>query len=83
MRLCITTAADFFLDCFRWQTASLGVCVPVSLFTQSNGDFSLMPPNKSLQATAMGHSVLTMIARLIIIIPSEARLPWLCLSSGR
>ncbi len=39
--------------------------------------------NKSLQATAMGHSVLTMTARLNIIIPSEARLPWLCLSSRR
>ena len=25
-------------------------------------------------------SVLTMIENLIIIIPSEARLPWLCLS---
>jgi hypothetical protein len=36
--------------------------------------------NKSLQATAMGLSVLTMIARLNIIIPSEARLPWLRLS---
>jgi hypothetical protein len=38
---------------------------------------------KSLQATATALSVLTMIARLNIIIPSEARLPWLCLSSGR
>ena len=35
---------------------------------------------KSLQATAMGHSVLTVNRSLIIIIPSEARLPWLCLS---
>jgi hypothetical protein len=40
-------------------------------------------PNKSLQATAMRLSVLTVIARLNIIISSEARLPWLCLSSGR
>jgi hypothetical protein len=39
--------------------------------------------NKSLQATAMDTSVLTMTARLNIIIPSEAGLPWLCLSSGR
>jgi hypothetical protein len=39
--------------------------------------------NKSLQATAMRHSVLTMNARLNIIIPVAARLPWLCLSSGR
>jgi len=37
-------------------------------------------PNKSLQATATALSVLTMTARLNIIIPSEARLPWLCLS---
>jgi hypothetical protein len=37
-------------------------------------------PNKSLQATATVLSVLTMIARLNIIIPSEARLSWLCLS---
>jgi hypothetical protein len=36
--------------------------------------------NKSLQATATALSVLTMIARLNIIIASEARLPWLCLS---
>jgi hypothetical protein len=40
-------------------------------------------PNKSLQATAMDLSVLTMNARLNIMIASEARLPWLCLSSGR
>jgi hypothetical protein len=39
-----------------------------------------MLPNHALQATAMRLSVLTMIARLIIIIPSGARLPWLCLS---
>jgi len=37
-------------------------------------------PNKSLQATATAHSVLTMNARLNIITPSEAWLPWLCLS---
>jgi hypothetical protein len=42
-----------------------------------------MTPNKSLKATAMRHSVLTMIENLFIIIPSQARLPWLCLSSGR
>jgi hypothetical protein len=34
----------------------------------------------SLQATATALSVLTMNARLNIIIPTEARLPWLCLS---
>jgi len=42
-----------------------------------------MTPNKLLQATAMRLSVLTMIPRLNIIIPSEARLPWLCLSFFR
>jgi hypothetical protein len=42
-----------------------------------------MAANKSLQATAMGLSVLTMSENMIIIIPSEARVPWLCLSSGR
>jgi hypothetical protein len=36
---------------------------------------------KSLQATAMLLSVLTMIENLNIIIPSQARLPWLYLSS--
>jgi hypothetical protein len=40
-------------------------------------------PNKSLEPTATVPSVLTMIARLNIIIPSEARLPWLWLSFGR
>jgi hypothetical protein len=35
---------------------------------------------KSLQATATARSVLTVIQNLIIIIASEARLPWLCLS---
>jgi len=40
-------------------------------------------PNKSLEPTATVPSVLTMIARLNIIIPDEARLPWLWLSSGR
>jgi hypothetical protein len=40
-------------------------------------------PNKLLQATAMRLSVLTMNARLNIIIPVEARLPWLYLISGR
>jgi len=40
-------------------------------------------PNKSLQATAMRLSVLTVTARLNIIIASEARPPWLRLSSGR
>jgi hypothetical protein len=44
---------------------------------------AFMSPNKSLQATAMGLSVLTMIAGLNIITPSEARLPWLCLSFCR
>jgi hypothetical protein len=34
----------------------------------------------SLQATAMRLSVLTVIRNLVIIISSEARLPWLCLS---
>ena len=38
------------------------------------------PPNKSLQATATALSVLTMIVNLNIIISSEARLPWLCVS---
>jgi hypothetical protein len=42
-----------------------------------------MEPNKSLQATAMRHSVLTMNATLNIIIASDARLPWLCLSFWR
>ena len=41
------------------------------------------PSNKSLQATAMGLSALTMTARLNTIIPVQARLSWLCLSSGR
>jgi hypothetical protein len=39
--------------------------------------------NKSLEPTATAPSVLTMIARLNIIIPDEARLPWLWLSFGR
>jgi hypothetical protein len=42
-----------------------------------------VPPNKSLEPTATAHPVLTMIARLNIIIPSEARLPWLWLSFSR
>ena len=40
----------------------------------------MTPSNKSLQATATAPSVLTMTASLNIIIPYEARLPWLCLS---
>jgi hypothetical protein len=40
-------------------------------------------PNKSLQPTATAPSVLTVIANLNIIIPGEARLTWLWLSSGR
>jgi hypothetical protein len=46
-------------------------------------DAMVMRSNKSLQATAMRLSVLTVIEHLIIIIPSQARLPWLCLSSRR
>ena len=45
--------------------------------------FGIVPSNKSLQATAMRDSVLTVIKNLIIIIPSQARSSWLCLSSGR
>jgi len=40
-------------------------------------------PNKSLQATAIALSVLTMTTRLDVIIPSKAQPPWLRLSSGR
>jgi hypothetical protein len=40
-------------------------------------------PNKSLEPTATAHASLTIIMNLSIIIPPEARLPWLWLSSGR
>jgi len=43
----------------------------------------LLLPNKSLQATATGRPVLTMTQNLIMIIPVQARLPWLRLSFGR
>jgi hypothetical protein len=84
----LNSGVPLLLSCGTWSRLVHGwlivVIVPMSCFRPlSIGQMRPTLSNNLLQATAMDLSVLTMIRSLIIVISSQARLPWLCLSFFR